>query len=764
MQRAILVALLLAAVAAGQGVEDWIEQAVDPRTAPEQRLDALKRVAQTKEGLDRLAERGLDKTRDPEVVHAVVDTLLRSADYRPYIERMCRLLLVGGHREKILHRFKALGEHPEKGQPLLEECARIARESGEPALREAAILALAKIPRRRAVEVVVEVGLASTDEQVRVAARAYVGRLLGVATLREAADRLQARKLDTFWDLVEARLDDFQRKEAEHAERMRTILERASAGEALQELEKGGTYRLFAAVRLRTLAAENGIAEPTEFARRLFDCLTAELARESQDVKVLDQILQALQFFARDASGPLLRVKKPEEVRDTIQRLATVAGAGPEHRSLGVVAVRILGAIDDGGIALTAFAEGFPSAEVRKEAIGQLSQLALRVEKRRPYVGIKLAGLLARAAKEPDIRALILSLLTQSHVQLASTPDDVVAIVRGYLEQGATPELSDAELRDCAAVLGRRRTDEAKEALKKAAAGHPKLQARRYAVEEGLIPWARSDESIHEDLKALVLAPEQWPEARKAVIEALGKKGGRRAARTLQELAQSPDLPPDLLPVVQEAKLQLLKRLAEAGGEGNPEQKAADVEEAALLLEQEVSGGREIGSDVERLEKLADLVVREADAAKLPAGTARFRLAWLYARLPEDKRTEGELLRRYGQACDNAVDDRLPPGPREEMLKEYRDLLLRRPDERARLELAVDCAQELGRLSLEEKKDKVAAARYYLDAGEGAVKLGNPRLAEELRNKAMTTGGVGGELVAREQQLRDAIEKLPRSG
>src|SRR5512134_3630914 len=110
MHRPLLAALLLSAVAAGQGVEDWIETALDPRTAPEQRVDALKKVAQAKEGLEKLAEKGLDPRRDPEVVHAVVDTLLKTQEYRPYIERICRLLLVEKHRSKVLRRIQTVWE------------------------------------------------------------------------------------------------------------------------------------------------------------------------------------------------------------------------------------------------------------------------------------------------------------------------------------------------------------------------------------------------------------------------------------------------------------------------------------------------------------------------------------------------------------------------------------------------------------------------------------------------------------------------------
>jgi hypothetical protein len=751
MRRVLLVASLLSAVAAAQGVEEWIDTALDPRTAPEQRVDALKKIAQAKEGLDKLAEKGLDARRDPEVVHAVVDTLLKASDYRPYVERTCRLLLAEKHRDKVWRRLQGVWES-DRGQPLLDECIALARNSADPQMREAAILALGKIPRRRAVEAIVEAGLAATEEPVRAAALKYVDLWLGAATLKEALDLLEERKLDSFYDLVEQRIQGLTSEKAEHERAYARFLAKASVTEALDELEKGGAYRLFAAQRLAKLAEENGIQDKVEFARRVFDGVVAELAHDPPDAKVLHQLLTSLQFHARDPNGALWKSRKPEEVRDTIQRMAEVAGSGPELQQLGSVAVRLLGAIDDKGLALFAFAERFPSGEVRKEAIQQLGLLAHRLPERRNYVGIKLTGLLAAAEKEPAFRAQILNLLTQGHVPVVREPDEVL-VVRGYLEKGATPELTDAELRDCALVLGKARTPEAKGALLKAASSHGKLQARRYVLEEALVPWARSDETIHLELTELALAPEQPLDARKAVIEALGKKGGRRSEATLKAIEESERLDPLLLDAVREAKLQLLKRLANGEGAAAdaPDQKPADLEAAGRLLEQEIDG------DADRLEALAALLVKAADAAKAPAGTARYRLAWLYGRLPAERMKEAELLRRYDDAAANAIADRLAPALREAMLLEYRDLLLKEPADEGRVEAAATCNEDLAEVALGER-NKEKAARFYLDAAECHFGLGNRPRAKELLDKAVGTGGIAGELEVREQGLRTKLD------
>ncbi len=744
MRRALLFALVLSAVAAAQGVDEWIDTALDPRTAPEQRLDALKKVVQAKE-FDRLADKGLDARRDPEVVHAVVDTLLKSSDCRPYLERMCRLLLSEKHREKVARRFQSVWE-ADRGQPLLDACVAIARDATDPQMREAAILALGIIPRRRAAEAIVAAGLAAPEEPVRAAARAYVQLWFGTATLREADEYLQERKLDSFYDLVRARIESLTGEKAEHERAYARFLAKASAEEALDELEKGGAYRLHAAQRLAKLGEQNGMRDPVEFARRVFDGLVAELAHDPPDPNVLAHLLAALQRYARDPNGALWKARKPEEVLDTIRDLAGVPGSGPEHQQLGSLAVRLLGSIDDKGLALLAFAERFPSGEVRNQAIQQLGQLAQRLPERRQWISVKLVGLLAGTGKEPAFRAQILNLLTQSHVPVATEPDEVL-VVRGYLEKDTNPELTDAELRDCALVLGKARTPEAKAALLKAASSHAKLQARRHAVEEALLPWARSDETIHLELIAIVLAPEQPLAARQTVLEALGKKGGRRAEATLRAIEEGKTFDPLLDGALREARLQLLKRLANGEGSAADDPKAPDLEAASRILEQEID------ADPERLEALAALLVKAADAAKVPAGPARYRLAWLYARLPPERVKESVLLDRYEDAAANAVADKLPHALRETMLLDYRDLLLKEPSVAARVQAAAACGEDLAELAL-EGKDKEKAARYYLDAAESELSLGNRQRAKELLDKGTGTGGVLGDLVSREQELR----------
>jgi len=272
-------------------------------------------------------------------------------------------------------------------------------------------------------------------------------------------------------------------------------------------------------------------------------------------------------------------------------------------------------------------------------------------------------------------------------------------------------------------------------------------------VEEGLLPWARVDPEIHKGLKALVLAADQPIEARRAVVEALGRKGGRRSAQTLAEIEAAPELHPDLLPIVREAKLQLARRLANGEASEAPEQRA-DLEAACRLLEEGLNG------DPERLEKIAEAIVRAADAAKLPAGTARYRMASLYQRRPAEKQEQAALLNLFQIAKAAALSDGLPADLREAMLRDYQTLLLAKPDD-DRYAKAASCAEELGDLAL-EKKDKAVAAGHFLDAAEYAIRRRDRALAERLLNRARDSAGVGGELVAREKELRVAAESLPR--
>jgi hypothetical protein len=762
MRRALLVALALHSAAAAQSVDDWIEQAIDPRTAPGERAEVLKRVEKTKEGLDKLAARGLNPAAPAEPVHAAVETLLRAQDYRPYLEPVCRLLLEDRHRENVLRRIQAVGDS-DRWKDLLNGCAEIARNSVDPERRRAALIALSVIPRRGAIDVIVDVGLASADEQVRKVASDYVQRLFG-RTLKEAAAYLQTHKLDTYNDFQNRRIDELLAEKAEYAARIREWLAEAPAPRAFLELEKGGQFRVFAAERVRSIAKENGNGEPTEFARRVFDAVAAELDRAPADPAVLEALVDTLTLFARDATGPLLQVRKPREVRDKLVRVATVAGGGEK---LGQAAVGLLGVVDDEGTALVEFAEKYPVVDVRKQAIQQLGQLARASEKASGWIGLKLAELLARFTAEPALRGQILSLLTERYVPLSDKPFDVVGAASAYLEQGATPELSDAELRDCAMILGRKRTDDVKKLLTRVASTHAKVQVRKYAVEEALLPWARTDETIHADLKALVLAPaaEQPVEARKVVIEALGRKGGRRSAQTLKELEESKELLPELLPFVREAKLQLLRRLLterDAATGDAPEERAKDLEAAAALLEQAMARAEQENAtaDVERLEKLADQVVRAADTAKRPAGTARYRLAWISQRLPPDKVKEEDILRRYDEAATKAVADSLPAALREGMLNEYRKLLTQGSPKPGQLEKAAACAKDLGQVA-EGQKDPQKAAMYYLDGVEYALRVPMKELCEALLQQASATGGIAGELVQREKQLRTAVEQLP---
>jgi hypothetical protein len=754
MRRTILVTLVLATVALPQGVsEDWIDTALDPRTSPSQRDEALKKIAQTKEGLDRLAEKGLDPKRVPEVVHAVVDTLLRAQDYKPYVERVVRMLVVEKHRGNVLRRIQQVWED-NRGLPLLDACVAMAENAPDPEGKAAALIALGKLPRRKAAEAIVKVGLESNDEAVKKVARDYAARWFGVATLREAQGFLLARRFDSFQDLVEERIDKLVEKERENEEYRRAALEKATLEEALEALEKGGAYRRYATLRIRKLMEQNGIKDLSDVVRRVFGAVADETLRDPPDPEVLVPLLASLQRHAPE----LVRATKPGEARDAIARVARLPGSGQVHQDLGLAAVRLLGVIDDDGIALHQFAESFPSVEVKKEAIQQLGQLAQRKETQRNFVSIKLASLLGGAEKEPVIRAQILNLLTTSYITVATKPVDVVAVVAGYLQNGTTPELTDAEMRDCAKVLGKRRTDDARTALLALARTHAKMPVRQVALEEGLLPWAREDETLHGDLMGIVLSKDQPIDARKAVIEALGSKGGRRSAGTLDELKQHKDLDPSLEKPVREAKLVLLHRLATNKGAAAdaPDQKPLDLDAAIKILEQE------LGGDAERLEALAADIVKACDTApKVPAGTARYRLATLYARLSAEKQKDGVLLQRYKDAADNAAADKLPPDLREQMLLEYRDLLRKDTSNADHARRAMECSRDLAKLATDaQARDK--AAGYWLDAAETAANLNDGALARKFLEEAAASGGVVGALQVREQELRTRIDRLPK--
>jgi len=758
MKYALCLLLVFASVVRAQGLDESIDAALDARTAPAQRIKALERVAKAQGGLDKLAEKGLDPALDPEVIHAVVDTLLQAPDYKAYVEPICRLLLVDRQKEKVRQRIQVLGENPERGRALLDECGRLAREAEDPNDRKAALLALFEIPQRRALEIIVEAGRA--DDTLRPLARDHVALYLGVRTLDEAAAFLQEHARDSFWDFVRRKLRRDQEQRLEREEYERALLASAPLDRVLATLKRQGAAaatRTVASARLKDLVAKNDLKDPVAVAGQVFEIFLTERDRGAGgDGTTLENLLVTLRQLTKD-KAPLWQAVDRAKVLDAIEPLAMWPGPEKERQQVGSAAVRFLGAIEDEGRVLKRFAEDFPNTDVRKDAVQYLAQLVRSYEHQRAYVGIVLAGLLKRGEKDAAVRTQILATLATNDVP---TNADALDVIRSYFTSDVQPPLSDAEFKDCITILSQAGTEDATAVLLKAAAEYPRPEVRRLAIEEGLLPRARREKdparqkAILDQVQALILSADQPEPVRRAAIEALGRKGTRLAHATLNEIQRAEGLPEELAAAVVDAKIALATRLATPGEGGALDRD--DLMTAATILEEEWR------QDPTRMEKLADAIVHNADAQKLPVGSARFLRARLY-RLAHAEPDGNVLLGLYEEAAARARDDVVPVDLLRSLLTEYRDLLVAGDDPSPdRLQKAIGIYRQLAQMALDDK-DKVRAADLFLKAADCAVRTKDAAQAEALLNSAQATGGLGGDLTPEEKRLRGEVDRLRKA-
>ncbi|MHC4670804.1 MAG: HEAT repeat domain-containing protein [Planctomycetota bacterium] len=763
MTRVLAILLLLAPAVLAQGMEDWIDEALDPKTGPSQRNHLLGRITKADGGLAQLAAKGLDGARDPEVVHAVVEAVFNSGDYAAHLQRICRLLLVAKHREKVLARIERIGEPADAGRILRDGLYRIAEgkmAENDPELRGAAVTALGRIPRREVFQLVVQLGL--RDEEVRAAALAVVGEH-GFPSLEDARRFLRENRNSSVYGLLRQRV----KEQAEELEGLRNLqrrhLENANATEALAALEKGEVKgKLIASRRLRELAEAGDFKQlgPEQFAGRVFERFVAERDSPSRTATTLANLCGTLDILARAREGqqaPLFLAKSVEEVVAALEALAGGDSRFPDPQELqrvGSAAVRLLGTLGEPAAkALLGYAEKFGHTDMRQEAIQSLGALARRFEKSRDYVGRRLAGMLSQKM-DPAVRNQVLSTLTQRFVPVGQA----LGPIRDYLQPkdpAQAPALNDAEFRDCIEILGQMGSDQALALLFEVSADHPILKVRRFAVEDGLLPWARrngKEPGILAHVAQLATSAAQPLEARLTVVAALGLKGTRNARATLNRIARSDGIDPEVQTAIAEAKLRLAARLVSVGNGGTvaPE----DLQTAVGILEEEKGTAAP-----ERLEKLARDIVEAGDAAKLPVGVARFRRLSLYLQRPREQRDGAELLRLYEDAATKAAADGLPPKEERNLLQRYKDELLREETDPQRVDRAIWCLSRMAELTVGENQGE--AARFLLDAAERAIALRERTQAQELLRRAARTGGLEGPLTQRHQSLSKLAQALP---
>jgi len=765
--RAIAALVCLLPVAWAQGLEEDINGVLDPRTGTERRRELLIRIQGYEGGLNQLAQRGLDGKLDVDVVHPIVEKVLASGEYVPHLPRICGLLLFDAHRERVLTRIQELGEDPTiRGEPLrkgLLEIAKGRNARDDPKLRGAAIEALGRVPRREVLKELIELG--QKDAKVRAPVLKVV-KQLGFTTLEGAEQYLRKHSNDSLFDIQRKKIAELRRTLEGFRELGMAQLRTASANVAVAAMDDSDAEtRRVASTRLKQLAekGEYGAAGAKEFAGRIFDLFVAERANPDLDGATLANLCATLEVLTRGGEeAPLWLARDRAAVVAALQPLATDNGrlSPKEALAVGSAAVSVLHRAGEAAApALAAFARQFSHAAARKGAIQYLGDFARRFEPIRDYVGRILAGMLP-TEKDAAVRRQILATLNQRFVPA----EKALVPIRGFLQpkpDDTAPKLDDTEIRDCIGILGRIGSVEALALLREIARAHAELRVRRLAVVDGLLPWAArngKEPVILKDLLALAVGKEQPLEARRAVIEALGQKGTRNAHPVLNVIVQTQGIDPALQTEAVAAKLALAERLAVP-----PDGRTItsdDLQAAIRILEEEKGA-----ADLARLDKLARDIVRVGDAAKLTVGVARYRLVTLYLRRPEKKRETKALLDLYVKAAGKAAADGLP-GPEEQALQlGFKTLLLDKTlkiegvEDNTRVRDAIGCLRRAAKL--EEGGDKKKAAKLFLDAAELAIGLKDKKLFQTLRNLAMGTEGVVGELGEREKTLRDQAAALP---
>jgi hypothetical protein len=769
-RRSILLLLLIGASVAGaaQVFDARLDEALNPETAPGKRLELLDQILATEGGAAALAERGLSPKGDPEVVHAVVDALIRSDQHLDHLERICLLLVAEDGmllRRKVARRLLRAGEHPEKAAALIGRLRDLALgvaadASSNPELRLGAIRVLGRIPQRAAVALVIEAWSreeksAQADADVIAACREALAHVVPGRTATDARTYFDQRLSHSYFDLR----DEVSNRRLEELQRLRgsyyQSLKAASASAAFDALSQADPLgREHAAERIRTLAASGKTSDlkPEEFAKRAFAAFAEERRRSPIPSVAAVRLTEAMADLGKTGkSSPLLKAVGAKEVAVAFDALAREAGAG---EAFGLAAVRLLKSIGPEGIApLFEYARRFrKSSNVRIEAIRALADRAGAGGDNRAMIGAGLAKMLERV-EQPAVRRQLLFSLKQ-----AAVPQAFEAIRNLLLPpEGTDPKLAAIEAKDCIAILQQIATPEALSTLLEVAEKHPDLKVRRDAVIEGLLPRAQQangeEATVLDYLRRIVLSKDQDKGLRKDVVAGLADRGGRGVYPLLRALESDAGLEEDLRQAASAGKLRLAERLAApaAGATASRE----DLATATAILGEEVSRG-----DPARLKKLADRILATGAARKIPTGNARALLAKVCARMPNGKAEE--ILAAYQDAVDNAKPDGLAQADEIALRLRYRELLLAGKPDPVKDARAV---QESLRLAELTAADKPRSAGYLLDAAQYATeRLKNRPRADEILAQAEKLGPFSGALATRLAEIRAATAELPAPG
>ncbi|MGQ0613418.1 MAG: hypothetical protein ACT4PV_06760 [Planctomycetaceae bacterium] len=759
MVRALLPLLFLAATARAQGVEVLVDKLLSGKTAPSERVSVIDALLQTDAGIDAVGKQCLDPTREEEIVHLAVERMLATGKSGRWLGRIC-LLLDAGETEtslgaKVRTRVEKSAEDPKVGQDLRRRLRELAEglapdSGGDAKVRAAAVRALALAPHREAVVAIVQVWQRDAAPEVRDECRRATENVLPVATAEEASLFLSARATWSYADLIRYTNSvvrkDRDRFRAKYNTVLSETLENAGPERLLGELETDDSEgKALAAAQLkgRIRSGVFGKLPPPrqeELARRLIARFEAEVASHGTSASAVVDLSECLAILGNGAAqGVLWRVTEPARLLDVLD---AAYAASPRSAGVAEACVRLLGVIPGFGAQalLGRISQEAPEAEVRIKGVRALRERARSAPEAQDAVGRRLAELLASESDPRVIEEAILVALLEQPVEQAHDP--VRALLTGSKEYSVTA------LQDCIVILRKIGTRQALETLLKVAEEDPRPALRTHAVAEGLLPRdyaSPENEAFAMDgIARLVRSPEQSPEVRRAVIEKLGERGRRGAARILEQFRSAPELNEADRAAVVTAQFKLAERLATPGTAGVA---APDFDRAVQILE-----SLRDDEPPDRLVALADRLVKSGDQFKLLSGSARCIRALAFARRAEPKLDEA--LRYFEEAADRAQLDGCREAEEARMLTAFLEFLrgVAEQDE-ARWDRAARCSERLAELAGE---DTAEALPRRLAAVNEAIRARNRDRAAKNLEAARALGGD----TARLDDLARAIEAL----
>ncbi len=760
--RTLLLLPLLAALAGAQGLAAKLDRALDPTTDPKQRGVLLTEVMAEGGGPAALAQRGLDPRGDSEVVHAVVAALLAGSDPVSNLEPVVRLLTHDAHRPKVASRLQRMAENQllaRRALTLIETWTVVKGDEGklDPLLRVAAVRALALLPLRESVDLIVEVWGKEKDARVLEECRAALADAVPGGSPDHARAYLRQRPFASYYDLVRevagARSRDLERLSKYIDIAFRNALARdafLALGESNPVIVTRAAERILQLAEQIESSADAAALlgmTPEEFARGTFDAFVRE-QRNGAVQRVIALLADSLARLSRgNAKAPLRPAVVP--VGELVDAIGRLAASPADWEEAGRACIRLLEEVGEPGVRVLArFAGDSGSADVRIRAITAMRSCARKPDAGpvRDFIGRQLAERLERE-KEPTVRSRILFAMCDAPVTQAIEP-----IRRLLREEGGTP-LSDADAGWCIEILRSIRTPEALATLFDfTAPGGTAPRLWLLAASEGLVKrlaGTAEDAAILDRLRSILRSAEVRLDERTSLLERIGESGVRGIHALLGEIARDEALDAPLRKSASNARLRLAERLTATAAEAPGP--SGDFEVVGQILLDEWRGGGEAA----RIEALARAAVQAGESGKAAVGPARF----LVARLADRDGADIDAVRKlYRAALERVLDDRVAPPIEREMLLRFRAILRQGPISGETAERFANASKRLAALT---EGDLEAALGYWVDAVECTIDAGDRAKAQKLADEMPREGGLPPAIATRLEQALSRREPVP---